>query len=84
MIIAISIVDKHKVGKAPGSGHVGTYLVDIPEVDAGASHYDVQAVQCWHDSEEAVRKQYPFGRLMDKSAMASLGEVSDAEGKTVQ
>jgi len=84
MIIAISIVDKHKVDtKTPGSGHVGTIMFDVP-VDASASHYDLLTVMCDPSVEKEVRETYPLGKLLDREALAALGDVSDSDGMVVR
>jgi len=84
MIIAISIVDKHKVDtKTPGAGHVGTIMFDVA-VDASASHYDFLTVMCAPSVEEEVRQTYPLGKLLDAKMLAELGDVSNSDGVLIK
>ncbi len=68
MIVAISIVDKHK---KKGSSHVGTIQFEIPGVDASASHYDLLAAVCPHENEHLARPM--LGRLMSKADLEANG-----------
>jgi hypothetical protein len=52
MIIAVSIVDKHK---PEGQRHVGTYLFEIDY--PGDSHFDFLTVACPVENEDTVRAE---------------------------
>jgi hypothetical protein len=83
MIIAVSIVDRHKYDAAnPGGAHVGTYMFGVPEVDASASHYEVAAFPCEAAQEEALRR-VPFNKLLDREAMLALGPCVNGRGADV-
>lgn len=59
MIIAVSIVDKHKPA---GERHVGTYHFEIPY--DGNSHFDLYAVACPVENEWIFR--HLLGRLAQR------------------
>lgn len=73
MIIAVSIIDKHK---PEGARHVGTYMFEIPY--DGHSHFDFLSLPCDPDGEEEMR---PYcGRLLQK---ADMPEPINGEGEPV-
>lgn len=80
MIIAVSIVDKHKPAR---QRHVGTYMFEIERPND--SHFDLMAFVCPAEAESAMRPY--LDRLMTESDIARAGlrpaRVSDlkAEGK---
>lgn len=73
MIIAVSIVDKHR---EPGKRHMGSIMIEIPQL-ANDSHFDfrtdVAAVSC----EPALRPH--LGKLMSKADVAAMD--AEIEGK---
>jgi hypothetical protein len=60
MIIAVSIVDRHK---PVGKGHVGTYTFEIDY--PGDSHFSFHVVPCAPETEHLARRF--VGRLMTKA-----------------
>jgi hypothetical protein len=65
MIIAVSIVDKHK---EPGNRHVGTYLFEIPyPAREHSKQMDLLAADYPEKSEENLRPY--LGKLLSKSDM---------------
>lgn len=75
MIIAVSIVDKHKITGAPASGHVGTYYL---EVDYPAGHEGQIALMALvlHEEDEAAARKL-CGRLL------SLEDIIRETGQAV-
>ncbi len=78
MIIAISIVDKHR---PEGAAHVGTVCVevDIPTED---THYDIAGWVVPKESEHLARAE-GIGRVRSKAEILAEGPAVNALGEDV-
>lgn len=75
MIIAVSIVDKHK---PEGDRHVGTYTFEIDY--PGDSHFDFLTMACPVENEHLARPD--LNRLMTRDDMPDPIQV-DSDGNAV-